>query len=161
MEFSLCYPGFEIDVSDQVDVHQADVSWTWSGSSSSGESTCHSCARCHGRMSSFSLDRHMFCIKCRGSECEQNTRCDECLSWTKEEMDGYIKLRKSLSSKGKKSKNPLKTTSSSPPRSTAPVVDLDARFAAQLDTVNKSMDEKLKCNVICLIVAIFIYARPI
>ena len=31
----------------------------------------------------------------------------------------------------------------SPPRSTAPVVDLDSRFAAQLDTVNKSMDEKL------------------
>ena len=57
-------------------------------------------------------------------------------------MDRYIKLRKSLSSKSKKSKNPLKT-SSFPPRSTAPVVDLDARFAAQLDTVNKSMDEKL------------------
>ena len=56
-------------------------------------------------------------------------------------MDGYIKLRKSLSSKSKKSKNPLKTSSS--PRSTAPVVDLDSRFAAQLNTVNKSMDEKL------------------
>ena len=90
-------------------------------------------------MSSFSLDRHMFCIKCRGSDCDQDTRCDECLSWTKEEMDGYIKLRKSLSSKNK---NSLKT-SSSPPRSTAPVVDLDSRFAAQLDTVNKSMDDKL------------------
>ena len=57
-------------------------------------------------------------------------------------MDGYIKLRKSLSSKSKKNKNPLKT-SSSPPRSTAPVVDLDSRFAVQLDTVNKSMDDKL------------------
>ena len=53
-----------------------------------------------------------------------------------------VKLRKSLSSKSKKSKNLLKT-SSSPPRSTVPVVDLDSRFAAQLDTVDKSMDEKL------------------
>ena len=53
-----------------------------------------------------------------------------------------MKLRKSLSSKSKKNKTPLKT-SASPPQSTAPNVDLDARFAAQLDTVNKSMDDKL------------------
>ena len=123
MEFSLDNPGFEMDVSDQVDIHQADVSRTSSGSSSSGESTRRSCARCHGRMSSFSLDRHIFCVRCRGSDCDLNTRCDECLSWTKEEMDGYIKLKKSLSSKSRKSKNPLKT-SFSPPRSTVPIVDL-------------------------------------
>ena len=36
----------------------------------------------------------------------------------------------------------MKSTSS-PPRSTAPVIELDSRFAAQLDTVNKSMDDKL------------------
>ena len=154
MAFSLENPGFSIDVSDQVDIHPSDIGFIPSSgnSSSSGESTYHSCQRCHGTMSSFSLDRHMFCIKCRGSDCDQNTRYDEYLSWTKEEMEGYIKLRKSLSSKSKKNKNPLKT-SSSPPRSTAPVVDLDSRFAAQLDTVNrfaaqldtvnKSMDDKL------------------
>ena len=56
-------------------------------------------------------------------------------------MEGYIKLRKSLSSKSKKNKNPMKTSTSS--RSTAPIVDLDARFAAQLETVNRSMDDKL------------------
>ena len=78
MEFSLDNPGFEMDVSDQVDIHQADVARTSSGSSSSGESTRRSCTRCHGRMSSFSLDRHIFCIKCRGSDCGQDTRCDEC-----------------------------------------------------------------------------------
>ena len=122
MEFSLDNPGLEMDVSDQVDIHQSDVSGTSLGSSASlGESTLCSCSRCHGRMSSFFLDRHMFCIKCRGSDCDQNTRCDECLSW--------------------KNKNPLKSSSS--PRSTAPVVDLDSRFAVQLDTVNKSMDDKL------------------
>ena len=68
MEFSLENNGFSMDVSNQVDIRQPDVSRMPSGSSaSSGESTRHSCSRCHGRMSSFSLDRHMFC-KCRGSK---------------------------------------------------------------------------------------------
>ena len=130
-------PGFQLDVTDQVDVHQADVPRPSSESSSSGEATRRSCARCHGRMSSFSLDRHLFCTKCRGSDCDINSRCDECFSWTKEEVEGYVKLRKSLSSKSKKSKNPLKS-STSPPRSMAPSVDLDSRFVAQLETVSGS-----------------------
>ena len=83
----------------------------------------------------------MFCTKCRGSECDQSTRCDECLSWTKEEMDSYIKLRKTLSSKSKK-KTSLKT-SSSPPRSTAPDIDIDSKLSAQLITVNKNIDDKI------------------
>ena len=61
MEFSLENLGFSIDVSDQVDTHQPDVSRTSSGSSaSSGDSTRRFCWRCHGRMSSFSLDRTYF-----------------------------------------------------------------------------------------------------
>ena len=118
---------------------------TSSGSSaaSSGDSTRRSCSRCHGRMSSFSLDQHLCCTKCRGSECDHSSRCDECLSWTKEEMDSYVKLRKSLSSKSKnKGKSSLKTTSS-PPQSTAPDSDLDAGFSAQLITVNKNIDDKI------------------
>ena len=146
MEFSLENPGFSIDVSDQVDIHQPDVSRTSSGSSaSSGDSTRRSCSRCHGRMSSFSLDRHMFCTKCHGSECDQSARCDECLSWTKEEMDSYIKLRKTLSSKSKNNKPSLKT-SSSPPRSTAPDSDIDAKLSAQLITVNKNIDDKIAAS---------------
>ena len=57
---SLDNPGFLLDVSDQVDVHQPDASVIASGSSSSGESTRRSCPRCHGRMSSISVDRHVF-----------------------------------------------------------------------------------------------------
>ena len=136
MMFENTVPGFSIDVSDQVDIHQPDVSRTSSGSSaSSGYSTRRSCSQCHRRMSSFSLDRHMFCTKCHGSECDQSTRCDECMSWTKEEMDSYIKLRKTLSSKSKNKKPSLKT-SSSPPRSTAPDSDIDAKLSVQLITVN-------------------------
>ena len=79
MAFSLDNPGFSMDVSDPVDMHQPDVpSMTSSGSSaaSSGDSTRRSCSRCHGRMSSFSLVRHLFCTNCRGSECVHNSRCD-------------------------------------------------------------------------------------
>ena len=89
-----------------------------------------------------SLDRHMFCTKCRGSECDQNTRCDECLLWTKEAMNSYNKLRKSLSSKSKNKKSSLKT-SSSPPQSTACDSDIDAKLSAQLITVNKNIDDKI------------------
>ena len=145
MDTSLDNPEFLMDVSDQVEVHQFDVPRHASGSSSSGEATRRSCSRCHGRMSSSSLDRHLFCIKCRGADCDLNTgtRCDECLSWTKEEMESYAKLRKSLTSKSRKFKSSSKS-SSSPPRSTTPDIDLDSRFAAQLDTVNSSMDKKLE-----------------
>ena len=125
MDISLDNPGFQLDVSGQVDIHQSDVPRPASGSSSSGESSRCSCSRCHGRMSSFSFDRHLFCMKCRGAECDVNSPCDECFSWTKEEMEGYVKLRKTLSSKSKKSKNPSKS-SSSPPRFNAPDVDIDS-----------------------------------
>ena len=57
-------------------------------------------------------------------------------------MEGYVKLRKTLTSKSKKSK-PSSRSSSSPPRSTAPDSDLDTRFAALFDSVNKAMDKKL------------------
>ena len=57
-------------------------------------------------------------------------------------MEGYVKLRKSLTSKSKESKTSSRS-SSSPPRSTAPDSDLDSRFAAQFDSVNKAMDQKL------------------
>ena len=59
MSISLDNPGFLLDVSDQVDVHRPDASSIASGSSSLGESTRRSCPRCHGRMSSISLDRHV------------------------------------------------------------------------------------------------------
>ena len=52
-------------------------------------------------------------------------------------MEGYIKLRKSLSSKGRRSKF-------SPPRSTPHDSDFDHNLAAQIESVNKSVDQKLE-----------------
>ena len=65
------------------------------------------------------------------------SRCDECMQWTKEEMEKYVKLRKSLSSKSKRSK-------SSPPRSIPHDRDADVNFATQLDSIHKSVDDKIE-----------------
>ena len=56
MDISSDNPGFQVDVAD-VEVHQVDVPKSSSGSSSSGKAACRSCTKCHGRMSSFSLDK--------------------------------------------------------------------------------------------------------
>ena len=55
-----------------------------------------------------------------------NSRCDECMQWTKEEMEKNVKLRKSVSSKSKRSR-------SSPPRSIPHDRDADDNVATQLD----------------------------
>ena len=70
------------------------------------------------------------------------SRCDECLQWSKEEMESSVKLRKSLSSKGRRSKS--SSSSSSPPRSTPHDSDFDHIIAAQFDSVHKSVDQKLE-----------------
>ena len=51
-----------------------------------------------------------------------------------------VMLRKSLTSKSRKTKFSSRSSSSSP-WSTAPDSDLDSRFAAQFDSVNKVMDK--------------------
>ena len=83
MAFLLDNPGFQIDVSDQVDAHQTESGIMQSSgtsyAASSGEPSCRSCNCCHGRMSSFSLDRHTYCYKCHGSDCDMDNKCDECV----------------------------------------------------------------------------------
>ena len=59
------------------------------------------------------------------------------MQWAKEEMEAYVKLRKSLSSRGKRSK-------SSPPRPTPHDSDFDLNLAAQIESVNRSVDHKLE-----------------
>ena len=144
MEISLDNPGFSVDTTD-AEVHFSDPpKSSGSSTSASGESTRRSCKKCHGRMSSFSLDKHLFCIKCRGSDCSLLSRCDECMQCTKEEMESYMKLRRSLSSKSKRSK-------SSPPRSTPHDSDVDISITAQLDSISKSVDQKIEAMSVSLL----------
>ena len=108
MAFSLDSRGFQIDVSDQVDVHQTEsgiMQSSGTSAASSGEPSCHSCIRCRGRMNSFSRDRYTYCCKCRGFDCGMDSKCDECMSWTKEMMEAYVKLRKSSTSKSRHRKS--------------------------------------------------------
>ena len=137
MDISLDKPGFGVGTTD-AEVHFSDPPRSsGSSSSTSGDSTRRSCTKCHGRMSRFSLDKHLFCSKCRGSECSMNSRCDECMQWTEEEMLKYVKLRKSLSSKSKRSK-------SSPPRSIPHDRDTDDIMSTQLDSVQKLVDDRIE-----------------
>ena len=143
MDISLDNPRFSVETTD-AEVHFSDPpKSSGSSSSTSVESTRRSCKKCHGRMSSFSLDRHLFCIKCRGSDGTLLSRCDECMQWTKEEMESYMKVRKSLTSK--------RRSKSSPPRSTPHDSDVDQSFATQLDSINKSVDQKIEAMSLSLL----------
>ena len=125
MEISLDKPRFGVGTMD-TEVHFSDPPrWSGSLSATSGEATRRFCTKCHGRMSSFSLDKHLFCTKYRGSECSMNSGCDECMQWTKEEMEKYVILRKSFSSKSKRSRY-------SPPRSIPHDRDADVNVATQI-----------------------------
>ena len=99
MSFDLDNPGFSASSpSDTQPVSTPEVSLQprTASSPSSGESTRRICPRCHGRMSSLALDKHTFCFKCCGAECDSQNKCDECMSWSSGEMEAYVKLRKSL-----------------------------------------------------------------
>ena len=74
-----------------------------------GRRKCSSCPR---RMSKKSADRHTICVQCRGFDCDLNSRCDECLDWSEEEISKYAKYRKSLKSRESSSR---KTSLPPPP----------------------------------------------
>ena len=59
-----------------------------------------SCTSCRRRMST--LDNHTICTACRETNCDRENRCSECRNWSDEQIDEYVKNRKSLDSKAKK-----------------------------------------------------------
>ena len=81
-----------------------------------------------------------------GYECSVELRCEECESWSKEEMLAHEKIRKSLASKSKgRGKSSVKGVKkpASPPKTSADV-DLNNRFAAQYDRMLKDMDDRME-----------------
>ena len=141
MSFSLDNPGFSTTGEDLANATLEHSSQPLSGSSSSvpssGESTRRSCPRCHGRMSSFSVDRHSICTKCRGNECNLDCRCDECLSWSVEEIEAYVRSHKSLGSKSKEK------TSSSAKSPSAPSVDVDDKIRSHFAVFSQDVDDRI------------------
>ena len=78
-------------------------------------------------------------------------RCDECLDWSQDEMEAYVKHRKSLVSKDKKGKDSLPKPRSSPGpvQSSSPSVSLsvsnvDSRISSRLSEISTSFDHKLE-----------------
>ena len=74
------------------------------------------CSSCLRRMSKKLADRHTICVSCRGFDCDIDSRCDECLEWSEEEVLKYAKYRKSLKSRESSS---CKTALPTPPLTTS------------------------------------------
>ena len=104
-EFSLDDPGFTLPI-PPVPPSSSDSSVE---TPVDGRRKCSSCPR---RMSKKSADRHTVCISCHGFDCDLNSRCEECLEWSEDDIIAYAKYLKSLkslesSSSKQKSKIPL------------------------------------------------------
>ena len=69
---------------------------------------------CPRRMSKKTVDLHTLCISCRGSVCDLDNRCEECMEWLEAEMKLYAKYRKSP-----KSKTRSKSSAPPPPPATS------------------------------------------
>ena len=70
-----------------------------SDSSSSTKKVVRNCPNCKTRMSGRELDPHVICIDCRGKDCNGETRCDICVSWSDQQMGQYLKHQASLKRK--------------------------------------------------------------
>ena len=141
MDFSLDNPGFSDTVTSVPDAPKC-----FGTSSASSGQPQRSCAKCPTRMSSVDRDKHLICVRCRGYGCSVELRCEECKHWSKEEMLGHEKIRKSLASKSKgrgKSSGKITKKPASPP-STSANVDLDVTFEAQYDRMIKEMDDRME-----------------
>ena len=54
-----------------------------------GRRKCSSCPR---GMCKKSVDRHTFCVSCKGFNCDIINRCEECLEWSEDDIIKYAKI---------------------------------------------------------------------
>ena len=78
------------------------------------------CVACPRRMSAKRADRRTLCVVYRGIDYTIDTRCEECIEWPEEEVRLYVKMSKSLKSKGS-SKHHDKPSAASPPPPATPM----------------------------------------
>ena len=90
------------------------------------------CIACPSRMSKKTVDSHTLCILCRGSDCDPDNHCEECMEWPEEEIKLYAKYRKSL-------KSNTRSKSSAPPPATSvssPQPSLRADIESRVDSIS-------------------------
>ena len=122
---------------------------TTTPSSAQHDSSHRTCANCKTRISTARHDAHTVCIKCRGFRCDHKNRCNECEPWTKDQMDAYLKHRKSLDVKAKsKAKTPVTSVAETTPVVTSTeshveqIVGSQDRLASTLESFfNKFLDQ--------------------
>ena len=116
---------------------------------SDDSSACRNWPKCRRRMSRPVCDRHTVCVICRGIDCSLDSRCDECLDWSSEEMEAYIKHCLTLSHKDCRRKDSLPRPPSSPMSSpftsfaTPGIVSTDDRFGDKLAALSASFQNEL------------------
>ena len=59
------------------------------------------CSHCRHRISSRTFDPHSLCATCRGGECKVGSKCNECMLWSDDTFDIYVKHRASLDANSK------------------------------------------------------------
>ena len=100
------------------------------------------CIACPRRMSAKTADRHTLCVVCRGFDCNLDSRCEECIEWSDEEVRLYAKYRKSLKSMDK-SKNKSKPSATPPPPADSVPSSQPGALAAmqtQVDSLNTTVN---------------------
>ena len=108
-EYSLDEPGFAPPVPPVPPSSESSVETPVDGR--------RKCIACPRRMSKKSADRYTLCVNCRGFDCDVNSRSEECLEWSEEEVVKYAKYRKSLKSRESSSRS--KTSVPTPPPTTS------------------------------------------
>ena len=143
-EYSLDEPGFALPV-PPVPPSSSESSVE---APADGRRICIACPR---RMSKKLADRHTLYVNCRGFDWNVNSRCEECLEWSEEEIVKYAKYRKSLKSRESSSRAktslptpPLATSEHSPQPAAPPAPHADIQ--SQVDSLNDSF-QSLSDNI--------------
>ena len=122
--YSLDDPGFETPSAPPLAPPSSD-----SSSVEAPSDVRRNCIACPRRMSKKTVDSHTLCISCRGSDCDPDNRCEECMEWPEEGIKLYAKYRKSLKSKTrlKSSAPPLPPATSVSSPQPSPRADIESR----------------------------------
>ena len=105
---------------------------------------------CKARLARLSLDPHVLCVGCRGCECDLQTRCEVCDSWTESAMLDYLghlaKLERKRAPKQPASQGAAASGSETTAREREPPIDQTALKEDIKNDLRMYMDRKMEEN---------------